>query len=85
MIKTKLINIHEFASAISISVDEGSYWHTRYAHSLKDFNGILKNLFEEARSLGLEPKISRSGVGQFGGITYKDLHLLKQASLTSNN
>jgi len=54
--------------------------HTRYAYSLKEFNAILKDELATARSIGHEPKIERSGVGKFGGITYKNLHLLKQAS-----
>jgi len=78
MIRT--IKIHEFASAISFTINRGDCVHTRYAYSLKEFNAILKNELAEARSLGLEPKIERSGVGKFGGITYKNLHLLKQAS-----
>ena len=78
------IAIHEFSDSIRFTIharnSRGDYVHTRYAYSLKEFNAILKNELAEARSLGLEPKIERSGVGKFGGITYKNLHLLKQAS-----
>ena len=51
--------------------------HTRYAYSLKEFNAILKDELATARSIGVEPKIERSGVGKFGGIKYKDLHAMK--------
>lgn len=78
MIRT--IQIHEFSDSIRFTINRGDYVHTRYAYSLKEFNAILKNELAEARSLGLEPKIERSGEGKFGGITYKNLHLLKQAS-----
>tara|TARA_X000001036_G_scaffold291184_1_gene270591 strand:- start:752 stop:994 length:243 start_codon:yes stop_codon:yes gene_type:complete len=80
MIKNSTIAIHEFASAISLTINRGDCLHTRYAYSLNEFNAILKNELSKVRSLGLEPKIERSGVGKFGGITYKNLHLLKQAS-----
>ena len=74
------IEIHEFSDSIRFTINLVDYVHTRYAYSLKEFNAILKNELAEARSLGLEPQIKRSGEGKFGGITYKNLHLLKQAS-----
>ena len=73
------IEIHEFSDSIRLTI-RGDYVHTRYAYSLNEFNAILKNELAKARSIGLEPKIERSGEGRFGGITYKNLHLLKQAS-----
>ena len=75
MIRT--IKIHEFSDSIRFTINLVDYVHTRYAYSLKEFNAILKNELFEARSLGLEPKIERSGVGKFGGIKYKDLHATK--------
>jgi len=74
MIRT--IEIHEFSDSIRFTI-RGDYVHTRYAYSLKEFNAILKNELANARSIGLEPKIERSGVGKFGGIKYKDLHAMK--------
>lgn len=73
----RLIEIHEFASAISLTINRGDCVHTRYAYSLKEFNAILKNELAEARSLGFTAEIKRTGVGKFGGIKYKDLHKIK--------
>ena len=75
----RLIQIHEFSDSIRFTI-RGDYVHTRYAYSLKEFNAILKNELAKARSIGLEPKIERSGVGRFGGIKYKDLHKIKLTS-----
>ena len=73
----RIIEIHEFSDSICFTINRGNYVHTRYAYSLKEFNAILKDELATARSIGLEPKIERSGVGKFGGIKYKDLHAMK--------
>jgi hypothetical protein len=78
--KTKTIYIHEWRTAVEIQTHEVDCVRKRYAYNLKDFNAILKNELIEARELGFEPKIERSGVGKFRGITYKSLHELKKAS-----
>ena len=78
--KTKTIKIHEWASCVELQIQETDCIRKRYAYNLKDFNAILGNELAEARALGLAPKIERSGVGKFRGITYKNLHLLQKAS-----
>lgn len=78
--KTKTIHIHEWRTAVEIQIHEVDCVRKRYAYTLKEFNDILGNELIEARELGFEPKIKRSGVGKFRGITYKNLHELKKVS-----
>ena len=78
--KIRLIEIHEWTSFVSVKIHEGgAFPRVRSSSSLKYFNEILKDELSQARQLGYEPQIKRSGVGKFGGIKYKDLHSLKSA------
>lgn len=78
--KIRLIQIHEWTSFISVKIhDGGTFPRVRSTGLLSGLNRILKDEFAQARSCGYEIKIERSGVGKFGGIKYKDLHMLKSA------
>jgi len=73
----KIIQIHEWATCVEVKTQELDCVRRRYAYNLKDFNAILKSELAEARSLGLAPKIQRSGVGKFRGITWKNLYEMR--------
>jgi len=77
--KTKHIEIHEWADAIAVKINEIDCVRTRYAYNLKDFNAILKNEIIEATELGFEFSISRTGCGKFGGVKWKEIGKLVRA------
>ena len=78
--KTRLFEIHEWQTWISVKIHEGGEQpRVRSTGLLSGLNRILKEEFAHARELGLEIQVTRSGCGKFGGVKWKDLSRLVRA------